>query len=327
MQSGNQNSALLAVLDLTATPSVLVPFASGTILNFTAPKNPVNVTGITVTVQPPGPDPTIAAGLGEHHRHRLATSVSTVGDIDRGDPGRAVERRRHARLSEPGGEHAGAQLPLAVRLVERHPGPAHPGLGPRSGLCRLSGQRGGQPDLAVHGPVHQLSGAAAAPPATTPAPNIPTASRRPGSISPATRPTAPASVPLDAMQIVNLILVPDMASMTTSNYLTSATATLNYAIQRKAFAISRHAAHGDEHHERGRLGDEHAGHVRHRHHQRRDLLAADPDPHALLHPVAHAGRQRHAGRRLCAHRRQSRRVEGTGGHHRARWPACSSSPM
>nr|WP_279589454.1 phage tail sheath C-terminal domain-containing protein [Sphingomonas leidyi] len=39
------------------------------------------------------------------------------------------------------------------------------------------------------------------------------------------------------MQIVNLILVPDMASMNTSNYLTSATATLNYAIQRKAFAI------------------------------------------------------------------------------------------
>ncbi|WP_164041115.1 hypothetical protein, partial [Serratia marcescens] len=33
MQSGNQNSALLAVPDLTATPSVLVPFASGTILN------------------------------------------------------------------------------------------------------------------------------------------------------------------------------------------------------------------------------------------------------------------------------------------------------
>jgi phage tail sheath protein FI len=42
---------------------------------------------------------------------------------------------------------------------------------------------------------------------------------------------------LDAMQIVNLLLVPDMPAMTQSNYLTAATATLNYALQRKAFAI------------------------------------------------------------------------------------------
>jgi uncharacterized protein len=43
---------------------------------------------------------------------------------------------------------------------------------------------------------------------------------------------------LDAMQSVNLLLVPDMPVMTpASNYLTAATATLNYAIQRKAFAI------------------------------------------------------------------------------------------
>jgi hypothetical protein len=40
------------------------------------------------------------------------------------------------------------------------------------------------------------------------------------------------------MQNVNLLLVPDMPAMTSSSsYLTAATATLNYAIQRKAFAI------------------------------------------------------------------------------------------
>jgi phage tail sheath protein FI len=42
---------------------------------------------------------------------------------------------------------------------------------------------------------------------------------------------------LDAMPIVNLICVPDIAAMDASDYLTAATATLNYAIQRKAFAI------------------------------------------------------------------------------------------
>src|SRR5262249_31940943 len=42
---------------------------------------------------------------------------------------------------------------------------------------------------------------------------------------------------LDEMQNVNLLLVPDMPAMGTTDYLTAATATLNYAIQRKAFAI------------------------------------------------------------------------------------------
>ena len=42
---------------------------------------------------------------------------------------------------------------------------------------------------------------------------------------------------LDAMQNVDLLLVPDMPAMDSSDYLTAATATLNYAIQRKAFAI------------------------------------------------------------------------------------------
>jgi phage tail sheath protein FI len=42
---------------------------------------------------------------------------------------------------------------------------------------------------------------------------------------------------LDAMDLVNLILIPDMPAMGQSDYLTAATATLNYAIQRKAFAI------------------------------------------------------------------------------------------
>jgi phage tail sheath protein FI len=40
------------------------------------------------------------------------------------------------------------------------------------------------------------------------------------------------------MQIVNLICVPDMAGMTDAgNYLTAATAVLNYALERRAFAV------------------------------------------------------------------------------------------
>jgi Bacteriophage tail sheath protein len=42
---------------------------------------------------------------------------------------------------------------------------------------------------------------------------------------------------LDALQLVNLISVPDMPAMNTSNYLMSGTAALNYALQRKAFAL------------------------------------------------------------------------------------------
>lgn len=42
---------------------------------------------------------------------------------------------------------------------------------------------------------------------------------------------------LDAMPIVNLIAVPDMAAMASNDYATAATAVLNYAVQRRAFAI------------------------------------------------------------------------------------------
>jgi phage tail sheath protein FI len=42
---------------------------------------------------------------------------------------------------------------------------------------------------------------------------------------------------LDAMPIVNLIAVPDMAAIAPADYATAATAILNYALRRKAFAI------------------------------------------------------------------------------------------
>jgi phage tail sheath protein FI len=42
---------------------------------------------------------------------------------------------------------------------------------------------------------------------------------------------------LDAMPGVNLICVPDMARMSQTDYLTAATATLDYALQRRAFAL------------------------------------------------------------------------------------------
>jgi phage tail sheath protein FI len=42
---------------------------------------------------------------------------------------------------------------------------------------------------------------------------------------------------LDAIQLINLICVPDMPAMNKSDYLMSGTAALNYALQRKAFAL------------------------------------------------------------------------------------------
>ena len=235
MQSGNQNSALLAVPNLATTPSVLVPFASGTILNFTAPKNPVTVTGITVTVQPPGPDPTkpppsVSTTIA------MTSSVSTVGDMiaaiqgalssaagTLGYPSLASTQVRSC-LS-PFLSSSGTQAQLIQVWV---PDPGFAGYlvsvvaNPTSLFTTQS----------LNYQAQQL-----VPPTTTPAPKYPDGLPPTGFDIAGNSTNRSGIYSLDAMQIVNLILVPDMASMNTSNYLTSATATLNYAIQRKAFAI------------------------------------------------------------------------------------------
>jgi len=235
MQSGNQNSALLAVPTLTATPSVLVPFASGTILNFTAPKSTVTVTGLTVTVQAPGADPTKPPAP-QTFTLTANFSVQTVGDMiaaiqsalasaagTMGYPSLASAQVR-ACLS-PFASATGAQAQL-IQVWVPDPGFANYLVSVSSNPTTLFTVQ------SVNYQAQQL-----VPPATTTPPKYPDG-QPPSGFDIAGNSTNRSGIfSLDAMQIVNLILVPDMANMTTSDYLTSATSTLNYALQRKAFAI------------------------------------------------------------------------------------------
>ncbi|PTS76871.1 hypothetical protein DBR17_14135 [Sphingomonas sp. HMWF008] len=232
MQSGNQNSALLAVPTLTATPSVLVPFASGTMLAFTAPKNPVNAT-FTVIVQPPGPDPTkpppsLQATL------NVTFAISTVATLI-------------AAIQSATSNAAGALgLPsLAGAQVRSCLSPFASSTGTQAQLVQIW-----VPDPGFAGYLVSVTSNP-----TTLFTVQSTNYQAQQLLGPATPPANPDGLPptgfdiagnstnrtgiysLDAMRIVNIIAVPDMESMGTSDYLVSATATLNYAIQRKAFAI------------------------------------------------------------------------------------------
>ncbi len=232
MQSGNQNSALLAVPTLTATPSVLVPFASGTMLAFTAPKNPVNAT-FTVIVQPPGPDPTkpppsLQATL------NVTFAISTVATLI-------------AAIQSAISNAAGALgLPsLAGAQVRSCLSPFASSTGTQAQLVQIW-----VPDPGFAGYLVSVTSNP-----TTLFTVQSTNYQAQQLLGPATPPANPDGLPptgfdiagnstnrtgiysLDAMRIVNIIAVPDMESMGTSDYLVSATATLNYAIQRKAFAI------------------------------------------------------------------------------------------
>lgn len=244
MQSGNQNSALLAVPDLTTAPAVLVPFASGTILNFTQPKSAVNITGITVTVQPPGPDPTKpptpAVAVVP-----MTASVTTVGTMIAAIQGALSSAA--GTLGYP--SLAGAQVRSCLS-------PFLSSTGTQAQLIQVW-----VPDPGFAG---YLIGIASNPTSlfTTQSVNyqaqqlaVPPPSSTAGQSGSQTPPPPPDGLPptgfdiagnstnrtgiysLDEMQLVNIIAVPDMESMDNSDYLVSATAALNYAIQRKAFAI------------------------------------------------------------------------------------------
>jgi len=235
MQSGNQNSALLAVPTLATTPSVLVPFASGTILNFTAPKSTVTVTGLTVTVQAPGSDPTKPPAP-QTFTLTANFPVQTVGDMiaaiqsalasaagTMGYPSLASAQVR-ACLS-PFASATGAQAQL-IQVWVPDPGFANYLVSVSSNPTTLFTVQ------SINYQAQQL-----VPPTTTTPPKYPDG-QPPSGFDIAGNSTNRSGIfSLDAMQIVNLILVPDMANMTTSDYLTSATSTLNYALQRKAFAI------------------------------------------------------------------------------------------
>lgn len=232
MQSGYQNSALLAVPALTSTPSVLVPFASGTILNFTPPKNPVTAT-FTVTVQPPGSDPTKPPPSVQSTLN-VTFTIATVADLIAaiqsaisnaagalGYPSLAGAQVRSCLSPFVSSNGTQAQL---VQIWIPDPGFANYLLGITSNPTSLFTVQ------SINYQAQQLN-----PPAPLPA--------NPDGLPPTGFDIAGNSTnrtgiySLDAMRVVNILVVADMASMGTSDYLTSATATLNYAIQRKAFAI------------------------------------------------------------------------------------------
>jgi phage tail sheath protein FI len=242
MQSGNQNSALLLVPDLATTPSVLVPFASGTILNFTQPKNPVTAT-LTITVQPPGsdpakPPPSVQTTLTQ------TFSISKVGDLvgaiqsaisyaagALGYPSLAGAQVRSCLSPFPSSTGTQAQL---VQVWVPDPGFADYLVGITSNPTTLFTTQ------SVNYQAQQLAvpppGSSAAQSGSPPPP--PPDGLPPSGFDIAGNSTNRTGIySLDEMRLVNIIAVPDMESMGTSDYLTAATATLNYAIQRKAFAI------------------------------------------------------------------------------------------
>lgn len=233
MQSGDQNSALLAVPSLTASPPVLVPFASGTILNFTAPKNPVTVTSITVTVQPPGSDPTkpppaktatLSASFQISSVANLIAAIQSAISYAAGPMGYPSLASAQVRSClSPFAASDGTQAQLVQIWV---PDPSFAayliGISTNPGTLFTT--------QSVNLQAQQLLGPA-------PMPKYPDG-LPPLGIDIAGNSTDRTGVfSLDAMRIVNILAVPDIESMGTSDYLTAATATLNYAIQRKAFAI------------------------------------------------------------------------------------------
>lgn len=233
MQSGNQATSLLAVPNLSTTPSVLVPFASGTMLAFTPPKTPVAVSSVTVTLQPPGSDPTKPPPMLTATLNRSFT-IATVADLIA-----AIQ----SAISNASGVMGYPSL--ASAQVRSCLSPFVSASGTQAQLVQVWA-----PDPGLAGYLINVS--------TNPGTLFTTQSinyQAQQLLGPSPLPANPDGLPptgfdiagnstnrtgifsLDAMRMVNIIAVPDMAAMTTSDYLTSATATLNYAIQRKAFAI------------------------------------------------------------------------------------------
>lgn len=233
MQSGNQSTSLLAVPNLTATPSVLVPFATGTILNFTPPKTPVVTSGITVTVQPPGSDPTKPPPA-KTYTLTVPFTISTVAQMiaaiqsaisgaagAMGYPSLASAQVRSCLSPFVSSNGTQAQL---IQLWVPDPGFASYLIGVSTNPGTLFTTQ------SVNYQAQQLLG-------PTPMPANPDGLPPTGFDISGNSTDRTGVFSLDEMRMVNIIAVPDMESMDASDYLTSATATLNYAIQRKAFAI------------------------------------------------------------------------------------------
>ncbi|WP_436827997.1 phage tail sheath family protein [Sphingomonas sp. DT-207] len=229
--SSNQYSQLLAIPNITATPSVLVPFASGTVLTFTPPKSPVSGVTFTITVEPPPvggkPAPPLTAAFS------MAFTVATVADLIAGIQGAlsnaagvlgipSLASATVRSCLSPYPPAAGQPQAQLVQVWSPDPGLAQYLIGVTSTQTSLFST------LQTNYQAQQLTCKSQ----NNPDGLIPTGFDVAGNSV-----TRTGIYALDAMQLVNLLLVPDMPAMGPSDYLTAATATLNYAIQRKAFAI------------------------------------------------------------------------------------------
>lgn len=229
----NQAAQLLAIPNIANTPSVLVPFASGTTLSFTAPD--AALTGVTfdITIQPPAVGTKAATPLSAPFTQTF--TVDTVFDLIAGI---------QAALSNAAGALGIPSLASTIVRSCLSPFPAAAGKpqvqaqlvqvwSPDPGLAQyLIGVTTNQASLfttlQTNYQAQQLTYTAQADPDGL----IPTGFDISGNSS-----TRTGIYSLDAMQNVNLLLVPDMPAMSQSDYLTAATATLDYAILRKAFAL------------------------------------------------------------------------------------------
>jgi uncharacterized protein len=233
MQSvAGPNAQLLAIPNINDTFSSFIPTASGTLLTVTQPVPSANLT-FTIKVTPPSPTAPSSVTC------NTVFSVHTVADLVAGI---------QSALSSVAGEFVAKNaIPsLAGAVVRSCLSPFPPALNkPQAQLVQIWSP---DPALAQYKIDVTASGGAvfatlqsnvqaqqlAFTPPNTPSPDglIPTGSDVAGNSTKRTGIYA-----LDGMQIVNLLLVPDMPAMVSGDYLTAATATLNYAIQREAFAI------------------------------------------------------------------------------------------
>ena len=226
MQTSNPYAQLLAVTDITTTPSLAVPFANGTTLTFAAPGSPASGVSLTIAIAPaPAGAPATAA-------FNMTTPVADVADLIAGIKGAlsnaagvlGMPSLAHAEVRgcrSPFATAGGTQAQLVqVRLID--PASAEVLIGISCNQPLFS-------TLQTNIQAHRLTWTSQANPDGV----IPTGVDVAGDATARTGIHA-----LDAMANVNLLVVPDMPAMTpSSSYLTAATATLDYAIQRKAFAI------------------------------------------------------------------------------------------
>ena len=231
MQATSSDYAqLLAVPNIATTPSPAVPFASGTTLTFAAPKSPVSGVVLTVTIVPPavGSKPATAlapvtfnmttpvadaAGLIAGIKGALSNAAGVLGM-----PSLANSDVRSCR--SPFAAAGGAQAEL-VQVRVSDPALAEVLIGVTCNRPLFTTlQTNTQAQRLIYASQDNPDGL------------IPTGADVAGDTTARTGIHA-----LDAMPIVNLLIVPDMPAMNPTGYLNAATATLEYAIHRKAFAL------------------------------------------------------------------------------------------